>query len=155
MPPNPDGVAKVEELKDLEATLANNIFLYIDLDALPGALQMRETCLAHQPQRNDPSRDTYLVLRIQLWAGFFPVFLDQGRRRIRPTKLAWIRIESERLNLLELLSSLLKLVARLELQTENPFAEIAGEYSGPNVSRARNCHGTAGYSRVCKSPIGS
>src|SRR2546429_6178749 len=116
MPPNPDGVAKVEELKDLEATLANNIFLYIDLDAVPGALQMRKACLTHQPQRNDPSRDAYLVLRVQLWASFFPVFLDQGRCRIGPTKLAWVRIESERLNLLELLSSLLKLVARLELQ---------------------------------------
>src|SRR5207248_10573977 len=121
MPPNPDGVAKVEELKHLEATLADNILLYIDLDALPSALQMREACLAHEPQRNDPSRNAYLVLRVQLWAGFFPVFLAQGRRRVGPTKLAWIRIESERLTLLELLSSLLKLVARLELQTENPF----------------------------------
>src|SRR4051794_33200751 len=121
MAPDTDGVAKVQKLKELEATLGNNIFLYVDLDALPRSLQVRETRFTHQPQGNDAPGDANFVLWIEFGARSFPIFFDQRRRRIAPSKFPWISVESEPLNLLELLTSLLKLVMRLELQTENPF----------------------------------
>ena len=57
---------------------------------------------------------------------------------MRPAKFMWKRIMAEALNLLELLFTLLKLVARLKLQTENPFRGMDGEYSGEDGRSARN-----------------
>jgi hypothetical protein len=40
---------------------------------------------------------------------------------IAPTKFVWICFQAQGLNLLQLFLTLLKLIARLKLQRENPF----------------------------------
>jgi hypothetical protein len=61
----------------------------------------------------------------------------QLRSRIGPSKFVRVRVQAQRLDLLQLFLALLKLVAWLKLQRENPFRIIAGEYSGQRHHRAR------------------
>jgi hypothetical protein len=35
-------VPQVQQMEELKAALSHNVFLYIDLDTLPGALQVRK-----------------------------------------------------------------------------------------------------------------
>src|ERR1700693_2353487 len=62
VPPYAQGIPKIEQVKKLEAALADNIFLYIDLDASSRTLQMRKTRLPHQPIGNDAPSDAHLTL---------------------------------------------------------------------------------------------
>src|SRR5690349_8420186 len=109
-------------MKQLESFFADNVFLHVDLDALASALQVRKTRLAHQAKRYDAARDTHFALsRLQFRCGRLGVLLYESSRCIRPAKFSWIWIVPQRLDLLEFLLALLKLVARLKLQRENPF----------------------------------
>jgi hypothetical protein len=49
----------------------------------------------------------------------------------------WIRFQAQRLNLLQFLLTLMKLLARLKLQRKI-LSNIAGEYSGQRCKSARN-----------------
>jgi hypothetical protein len=134
-----DGITEVQQMKELESLFSHNIFLYIDLNALPGTLQVRKSGFAHEPQGNDPPGDAHLLpVRLQLRPEAAPELLHQRSRRIRPTKFVGIRFMPQRLNLLEFLQALLKLVARLKLQWKFLSASNAGEYSGPRLFSARN-----------------
>src|ERR1051325_1478268 len=53
----PNRVAQVEQMKQLESLVSYRVFLYVNLDALPCSLQMGKACLAHQPDRNDATRN--------------------------------------------------------------------------------------------------
>jgi hypothetical protein len=134
VPSHPDGIAQVQQMKEFESLFSENIFLYIDLDALPGPLQVRESGFAHKPQGNDPPGDAYsLTVRLQLRTKGVSESFHQCGRRIRPAKFAGIRFMPQRLNLLEFLQALFKLVARLKLQWKILSDSNAGEYSGPRL----------------------
>src|SRR5207249_8464210 len=45
-----DRIAQVQQMKQLKSLFADNIFLYIDLNALASSLQVRKTRLPHQPE---------------------------------------------------------------------------------------------------------
>src|SRR5437773_2738945 len=109
-------------MKQVESFFADNIFLRVDLDTLSGTLQVRKARLTHQAERYDAARDTHFALsRLQFRCSGLGVLLDESSRRIRPAKFSWIWIVPQRLDLLEFFLTLLKLVARLKLQRENPF----------------------------------
>src|SRR5580693_3208420 len=104
-------------MKQLEPSLSDNVFLYIDLYALAGTLEMRESNLTHRPERNEPtSRAHFLLFRFQLCGWFFAMFFHKGSRRVRPAKFPRIRLIAKCLNLFKFLLPLLKLVARFKLQ---------------------------------------
>src|ERR1700682_4115690 len=129
----------MQPVKKLEAGFADNIFLYIDLDASSRTLQMRKTRLPHQSVGNDAPGDTHLALvRFQFRPGRLTELASQGRRSVRPTEFPGIGIEPQRLNLLKFLLPLLKLVLRFKLQARIPFGVSAREYSGPRRPRATN-----------------
>ncbi len=147
MPAHADGISQVEQLEELEATFAHNILLYVDLDSLARPLQMRKTRLAHQSERNNaPGHAQFSLPCLQLRSGRLAVFSNQRRWRIRPTKFARKHVEAQRLDLLEFLLALLKLIARLKLQLGIPFRGNAAEYSGPRPSGAT-------IRRSCRVPV--
>ena len=51
-PLHADVVADVEQFVKLEAVVSDRVFLYVDLQPLPLLLQMTESGLAHQPNRD-------------------------------------------------------------------------------------------------------
>src|SRR5580658_676046 len=119
MSTNTDQIAEIEKLKQRKAALADNVFLYIDLNALAGALKMGEPGFAHQAQRNKTPRHVQLLLvGFQLRGGFFSILIHKGRWRVRPAKFSWKRLIAESLYLLEFLLALFKLLAGLKLQSE-------------------------------------
>ena len=126
-------------MKELETLFTHNIFLYIHLNALTHPLQMGKPGLAHKPERDDAPRHAHFPLvGLQLGGGSRTELLHQGRGRIRPAELPRIRIMPQRLDLLELLAALLKLVARLKFQGKILSTAMAAEYSGPSLLRATN-----------------
>src|SRR5580704_14103619 len=59
---NADHITQIQQMKQREPSLADNVFLYIDLYTLAGTLEMRETSLTHQPQRNEPASYAHFML---------------------------------------------------------------------------------------------
>ncbi len=49
-------------MKQFESLLADNIFLYVNLNALPCPLQVRKTGFPHEPQGYDATGDPDLTL---------------------------------------------------------------------------------------------
>src|SRR5579859_1955587 len=122
MPAHTNVVAQIQQLKKLEAPFANHIFLHVNLDSLPAALQMGKTRFPHQPVRNDsPRHSNFLFLRFQFPGLRRRVLAHQIRRRVAPAKFPWKCFKSKSLYLLQLFLALFKLVTRLELQGEVPF----------------------------------
>jgi len=67
-------------MKQLESLLANNILLYIDLNALTSPLQVRKAGLPHQPQGRDAAGDADLAFcRFEFQAGSLTVLINQRR----------------------------------------------------------------------------
>ncbi len=131
MSANADQIAKIQKVKKPKAALADNVFLYIDLYALAGTLQMRKSRLAHQPERNKPPRHAYFTLvGFQLCGRLLAILFHKSRGRVRPAKFSWKRFVSESFNLLEFLLALFKLLAGLKLQSEILSKRNHGEYSG-------------------------
>src|SRR5260370_31737121 len=62
MPAHADRIAQVQQVKQLESLFADNIFLYIDLNALPGSLQVRKASFPHEPERHEAAGDPDLIL---------------------------------------------------------------------------------------------
>ena len=106
-------------MKKLKPTLANNVFLYIDLYALAGTLQMREASLTHQPERNKPPSHAHFTLVCFQFSGrLFAIVFHKSGGRVRPAKFSWKRLISQSFYLLEFLLALFKLLAGLKLQSE-------------------------------------
>ena len=117
MSANANGIAQVQQLKQLESTLSDHILFHVDLKALSGALQVRETGLAHEAHRNDSSRDAdFPLVGLQIGAGSLAKLGGQLRDRIAPAKFVRVCLQAKGLNLFELFLTLLKLFARLKLQ---------------------------------------
>src|SRR5438876_11232625 len=105
-------------MEQLKTPIADGVLPDVNLYALAGTLQMRESCLAHQPVRNNASRDTHFSLvSLQIRRGRVLILVSQHGRRICPPKFARKRVQAQRLDLLQLLLTLFKLVARLKLQS--------------------------------------
>jgi len=112
-------ITQIQQVKQLKTALADNVLLYIHLDATSRSLQVGKSGLAHQPERYDPSGHAHFALvSLQCRSGRLAILLHQRRRRIRPAKLPRIRIVPQRRDLLELLLALFELVPRLKLQLE-------------------------------------
>src|SRR5271165_691922 len=108
MPAYPNQISEIQQLKQGKAPLADNIFLYINLYALPGTLQMRKAGFAHQPEGDEPPRGTYLMLiGFQLGGCLFFILFHKGCRGLRPAKLTRKRFIPKSLNLFESLLPLL------------------------------------------------
>src|SRR6266849_3355934 len=115
-------IAEVKQLKQFKPRLADHVFLYINLNALSGPLQVRKSRLAHQTHRQDsPGEANVPVLSLQIRAGGPVKLRRKVSGSIGPTKFVWIRSQAQRLNLLQFFLTLLKLLARLKFQRENPF----------------------------------
>src|ERR1700720_290583 len=84
---------------------------------------MDKTRLPHQPVRNDsPSHPHFsFFLRFQFRRLRRCILPNKIRRRVAPAKFPRKCFKSKSLYLLQLLLTLFKLVARLELQVEVPF----------------------------------
>src|SRR6266481_8241763 len=122
MPAHTNQVAEVQQLKKLEPALSHNVLLYVDLDAPPHTLQVCKPGLAHQAQRNDaPGNADFSAGGLQLRARGRAKLGCQLRNRVAPPKLVWVRCQAQRLDLLQLFLALLKLLAWLKWQRENPF----------------------------------
>ena len=122
MPAHTDGIAQVQQVKQLKSLLPDNVPSHVNLDFLSRSLEMGEPRLAHQSIRDHaPGNPHFALVRFQFRTARLSVLLYQRSRRIRPAKFTGIRIMSQRLDLFEFLVALFKLVARLKLQRENPF----------------------------------
>src|SRR6476661_1349070 len=62
VPANAYQIAKIQQLKERKAALADDVLLYINLNALTRALYMGEACFAHQAEGNQPPSDADFVL---------------------------------------------------------------------------------------------
>src|SRR6267143_1698130 len=147
-------ITQIQQVKQLKTALADNVLLYIHLDATSRSLQVGESGLAHQPERYDPSGHAHFALvSLQCRSGRLAILLHQRRRRIRPAKLPRIRIVPQRRDLLELLLALFELVPRLKLQLEILSEWSAREYNGPRGGRARKRRILTAPGRNSLSPI--
>src|SRR5712664_3071659 len=78
--------------------------------------------LAHQTHRQDSSgKANVALLSLQICGGGFAKLGRKVGNGVGPTKFVWIRSQAQRLNLLQFFLTLLKLLARLKFQRENPF----------------------------------
>ena len=117
MPRDPNGVAEVEQLEEFKCALTNSVELHVDLNPRCGALNVRETRLAHQTVGNDPPCDAHLTfLRLEVRSACVREFFDQRRRRLRPAKLAWIGVVAQSLDVFQLFLALPELVEGLKFQ---------------------------------------
>jgi hypothetical protein len=99
---------------------------------------VRKASLAHQAHGQDsPSNSNLAAVSLQIGSGGLVKLAGQLGNRVGPAKFVWIRFQAQRLNLLQFLLTLLKLLARLKLQKENPF-RYCREYSGQRSHGARN-----------------
>ena len=95
-------IAKIEQLKQLKALLADGILLDVNLKLLPSLLQMGEASLSHEADRHDPPSNAYVDARIfQLLRSFLAVLSQDLRDSMREFELVGIRRLPQRLNLLE------------------------------------------------------
>src|SRR6266853_7037838 len=112
----------VAQFIKFKPSLAAYILLYVDLNALSGPLQVRKSRLTHQAHRQDsPGKANVTVRSLQIRAGRRAKLGSQIGNGIGPTKFVWICSQAQRLNLLQFFLTLLKLLARLKFQRENPF----------------------------------
>src|SRR5712672_1172981 len=115
-------IAEIEQFIEFKPSLTDYILLYVDLNALSGPLQVRKSRLTHQAHREDSASDANFTVRsLQIRAGSRAKLGGQIGNSIGPTKFVWIGSQAQRLNLLQFFLTLLKLLARLKFQRENPF----------------------------------
>ena len=112
-------IAKVQQMEKLEPLLPEHILPYVNLDLLAGPLQVGKPGFAHQPVRNDPTRNPgFLFVRFEIATGDRRILGHEVSWRIRPTKFPWKRLIAKRLNLFEFFLTLFELVSGLEVQVE-------------------------------------
>ena len=61
---DPDVIAEIEQLVEVEALVADGVFLDVDLQLLPALLQVRESGLAHEADGHDAPRDANVHPRL-------------------------------------------------------------------------------------------
>src|SRR5580704_960165 len=139
MPANTDVIAQIEQVKQLESLVTENIFARVNLHTLPRALQMRKARFSHQAIADEAAGNANFALfglKVRRRCG--RIFLNDARRRLRRAKFARKRINSQCSDLLEFFLALLKLVAWLKFQSgKNPFRR-SRKYIGACTTRARN-----------------
>src|SRR5213082_3676311 len=90
-------------MKKFESVFSHHIFLHIDLNALPRALQMRKSRFSHQPERNEaPRYPDFALVRLQIGRGGGAELLYKRARSFCPTEFARIRIVAQRPYLFDL-----------------------------------------------------
>src|SRR6266550_4162948 len=57
VPAHANRISQVQQMKQLESLFADNVFLYIDLNALARPLQVRKTRFPHQPEGHDAASE--------------------------------------------------------------------------------------------------
>jgi len=98
-------IAQVQQLPKFKAGIADRVFLDVDLEALPVLLHVRETCLAHQPDRHDASRNPHRYPRRLQFLGRLPAVLCQNLRHgVAVVEFSRISRMAESLDLLQLLA---------------------------------------------------
>ena len=84
-----DVVAQIQQVKQLKPLLPHHILFHIDLNALPGTLQVRKPRLPHQPVRHNPPGHThFLAAGLQLRPLHRRIVLEQLRGALRPAKFS-------------------------------------------------------------------
>src|SRR5260370_35138444 len=100
-----DVVAEVEQFVQLEALVADGIFLHVNLQALAALLQVAERGLATHADRDDASGHAQVDSRIfQLLRGLVRVVRQDLGNRVGEIVLATVRGLSEGLDLFQLLT---------------------------------------------------
>src|SRR5207253_1508458 len=134
VPAHANRISQVQQMKQLESLFADNVFLYIDLNALARSLQVCKTRFPHKPEGHDAASDPHLALgRLQFHARGLTVLVYQCSGCIRPAEFPWIRIVPQRLDLCKFLLALFKLVARQNCKSKILSKATASEYSGARV----------------------
>jgi hypothetical protein len=110
-----DEVAQIQHLEQFECLWADDIEFYVDLKTLSRSGDMRETCLAMQPHREDASSHS------NRWFFGFErcgvgrrIFVNKFRRSRGPIELVGIRLMAASFDLGKLLLALKILILRLE-----------------------------------------
>ena len=117
-----DVIAQIEQLKKLKSPLSDHIFLHVNLNPFPGALQMGKTRFPHQAIGNDaPCDANFSFVRFQFRSLRGSKLPDQIRGGVGPAKFSRKCFKSKSLYLLQFFLTLFELIARLELQVEIPF----------------------------------
>jgi hypothetical protein len=112
-------IAKVQQMEKLEPLLPEHILPYVNLDLLAGPLQVRKPGFAHQPVRDDTTRNPgFLFVRFEIATGGRRILGRQVGWRIRPAKFPWKRFIAKRLNLFKFFLTLFELLSGLEVQVE-------------------------------------
>src|SRR5258706_7741362 len=101
-----DMVAKVEQFPEFEAGIADRVFLYVELQALPVLLQVREPGFAHQSDSHDASGNAHVyACGLEFFAGLATVRRQNLRDGMAEVELVRISGLPESFNLLQLLAA--------------------------------------------------
>ena len=104
VPAHADVVTDIEQLPELEAGLAQVIFLDVNLQALSTLLQVGESRLAHQADGHDASGDAHFDLRVfELFGGAVFVVGQDLRNLVRDLVFVRIGALPQRFDLLQFL----------------------------------------------------
>src|SRR5579859_1019707 len=124
-------ISQIEQVKDLETLVSDHILANINLYPLSVALQVRESCLSHQPVRHNTPGDAHVhLLCLEIRSRSRTVLFHKVCGSCRPAKFMRIWVQPRRAELFQLLQPLFKLVPRLKFQVGVLCsAELSGSHS--------------------------
>src|SRR5256885_8648081 len=85
-------ISQIEQVKDLENLVSDDILTNINLYPLSVALQVRESCLSHQPVRDDSACNSHInFLRFELRGGGLAILVYKVRGGFRTAGFIRVR----------------------------------------------------------------
>jgi len=135
-PRTPNRIAQVQQMKQLESLFADNVFLYIDLNALARPLQVCKNPLSPISRRDTmrPATRTSLLVACNSTPGGLTVLVYQCGGCIRPAKFPGIRIVPQCLDLFEFLFGAVQTGRAAQIATGKILSKaMESEYSGARV----------------------